>query len=1460
MSQPARSVAAKGLKCKSDVHPRPVTRQSALQRHSNCRCPCPATPFVRRLHLRRRRHRGSSSLLFARRAVQSTHPPATAMAYRFSFSHGPDTDAGESQPPPQPYAHWEAEAQHVLRREPSRDTAELLRRLIRTSQPGGGAERGAQSMALMPRLLGHYEKARQAAMAELHEQAERQMRWRYEADEATVAAAIRGWEPAFAAAAWSGDITLLRGVWRESEPFKFSVVPQRERLREAALKLGFPIDPQLFGATAMAIAEREILEARENHELIPSAVPRFMESVLSRMGALCAYKAEGIFRVPGDAVLLKEVAELFEAGELTAASDPRCAQLEVYDWANLLTRWLRQLAEPLVPNGELYDHAVKLGNLQLMEGFWNQISDEQAEAAQALIGSLPVAHKAIVLRLVRFLRHLDPALTQMTPAALSVVFAPSLLRHPELMTAAANSRAEAAFLQLLLTALPDMPGEEVPESEEEEEPEPASNMLEELTRARMSSGGLARSFSTPMMWQWQDTSPEGAKTWREYPQAIAVTLEHAYRQAAKGAIGAPTSVNTLYDEEGERRGVDFETMQQWVHADESVLVRRIIEGTDGLADGAAERLADEFEEDLTAEEDLDRDALGAADDLTMFSKSFSSEASAASPKIAPVESPRDAPNRRLRGVSRISFASNADLVEEYDEWLDPLMPVVSVPTPGSRMERDRMTTVDSNYSAYALDDLYEEADDRSPNADDDDSDSEFWSEGEEEDDVELNEDFEFDEGDEGDERYGKVDSVRSVEVVEMRARLATAELTALQEEEAYLVAELAVLDEQALKEERQAFFYVEDEEKRDSVRGAQEARLRLSTSAVDALRAEEEWILGELAKLDARKKPLIATAERPRADAIDKNLTENSGAAVLATQFIRCVETTMAVQTLASDASLKGYEQVSPMHDAVIFRYNYFTALASFMGVDPTDYGVQYDRHTVHPAYMEALLDDEVFKDCWLTPSELASDESAANLAIQVVTSTRLQLSIDPCKVGSYDSDDEGDDEPRRRGESTTVEQARTVDRQRRVTSSYTPGAAAAVVSAPRVPTAGRRAPRSLPGAAKKVGSSAPMATQSSMLPPAQPMQPAAPTAKLRQQSATAAHRDRSLSKSAPGLEVYASAFVDSESLDVRVAQSQMAPGAAASAARMAGIMGELNAQKAFRKSAEAAQASSEVELQQTEAEITEVSVSVVMADLEIQEVQATAQKARAVSISKVRKSEPPARKGGRRGARAPPDTNGVGGSGPPRAQPAAAPIAVPQAVASRQRVTSAAFTQAVREHGPPGDDLLSARKGAGRSRNTGAPSRRRPSKRRESPSLRAPSKRMAKMTMTVAQPELPPALERGLAGLSARPRQKSSVYHDQTRPTSKHIGRMAAVAAATGAASAVPPMAGIIGELMMRNSASGSVGSRSNSFESAAEQPLPLAGAGWREAGRARLASMDERVATANLGGLFATQSESCE
>ncbi len=620
------------------------------------------------------------------------------------------------------YAAWEAEARHLLRLPPNKSTAAELRRVIRAAGPGSGrgaAPFGARSGALMPHLLEHYERARQAAIEDLRCAAERHLQHRMQTDEARLAGEVGAWDRSYQAAVRSRDITLIRSVWRASEPFKLAVAGQRAELRQAALGLGFSVEPKLFGASAMSIATREIQQARQNSEMIPSAVPHFMETVLARMATLHAAEAEGVFRVPGDTALLTAVAEQFESGDLVDASDPRCAHVSVYDWANLLTRWMRQLAEPLVPNDHRYEAAVELGRAQLQEG-WGEISDAHTLRAQELLDSLPIAHKAIILRLVRFLRHLDTACTGMSFAALAVVFAPSLMRHPVLTTAVANAHAEAAFLQLLLTALPEMQPEYIPFSQEEEQ------------------------------------------------------------------------------EEEEEVGV-----------------------------------------------------LGNADDLTMFAKTHSSEAS---PQITALESPRE-PGSRNRGISHISFVSDPDEVDGLETWSDPLMPALSASTPGSRIDRDRLTTDGSSHSSYGLGDVYEEPVDRSPAYSDVEPElaDGFWNDQpilkavREEEAYLLEELAQLD-----NEAPAKVDSVRAAEQAR-RARLATAEMKALREEETYLLAELAKMDNEVAEKENS----VRDAESARRARLAtaelnvllETRRERLSTRELEVLRAEEQWLVEEIARL-----------------------------------------------------------------------------------------------------------------------------------------------------------------------------------------------------------------------------------------------------------------------------------------------------------------------------------------------------------------------------------------------------------------------------------------------------------------------------------------------------------------------------------------------------------------------------------------------------------------------------------
>eukprot|EP01045_Picozoa_sp_COSAG04_P027165 COSAG04_NODE_3921_length_2420_cov_736.458854_1_plen_581_part_10 len=557
----------------------------------------------------------------------------------------------------------------ALRRPPSAAGAEQLRRLIRAAGPGSGrgaAPYGGQGAELLHRLYAHYEAARSLVMADLQRDSERQLRRQYEQERERIERDAAEWRPAFRAAVRSGDVAQLRAAWRDSDGFKYAVARERNKLRQATLRLGFTIEPRLFGASAAAIAEREAIAARADADAIPLEVPRFLDSVLARLAALGAAATEGIFRVPADATELKAVAEMFESDELTLATDPRCAALDVFHWSNLLTRWLRQLAEPLI-TAELYDTCVELGSEQLTaddEGR-GAVTDDLAEHAAQIVAALPAAHRAIIVRLIRFLRSLDPFVTKMTTAALSVVFAPSLLRHPDLMTAAQNFRAEAAFTQLLLSALPIAP-EPVSESEEESEPEPEpesesddelqDDEIQELVgeESDEEEARRLRMFSRLMVWEWQEVELTGTTRWREYQPQFSRKLEQAYRQYVQQAVGAPSLVPA-----GRRRIVDLRRMRQ-LHVDSKgnvqenqwSHVRRIAFG--GQSVGIPKAMPS-------------TDPVRQADDLQLFAKSPSPRGSA---EITALESPteRDSADWRNRGQSRLTWSSDLEAVEGLEAY------------------------------------------------------------------------------------------------------------------------------------------------------------------------------------------------------------------------------------------------------------------------------------------------------------------------------------------------------------------------------------------------------------------------------------------------------------------------------------------------------------------------------------------------------------------------------------------------------------------------------------------------------------------------------------------------------------------------------------------------------------------------------------------------------------------------
>ncbi|RCH92990.1 hypothetical protein CU097_006478 [Rhizopus azygosporus] len=202
-------------------------------------------------------------------------------------------------------------------------------------------------------------------------------------------------------------------------------IAEIERAMEA------PFKPSIFGEpleTVMNLEKKEGLK-----------IPRIILFLTNAVHELNGKKTEGIFRVPGDADMVTDLRVRIENGnyDSTGIEDPNVP-------ASLLKYWLRDLAEPLIPE-RLYQRCIENAN--------------DGEKAVDIINSLPDCNRRIVLYIISFLQDFtEPEVIQhtlMNVYNLAMVFAPNFLRCPSthLPTIFANSKHEQTFLKTLISVL-----------------------------------------------------------------------------------------------------------------------------------------------------------------------------------------------------------------------------------------------------------------------------------------------------------------------------------------------------------------------------------------------------------------------------------------------------------------------------------------------------------------------------------------------------------------------------------------------------------------------------------------------------------------------------------------------------------------------------------------------------------------------------------------------------------------------------------------------------------------------------------------------------------------------------------------------------------------------------------------------------------------------------------------------
>jgi hypothetical protein len=143
---------------------------------------------------------------------------------------------------------------------------------------------------------------------------------------------------------------------------------------------------------------------------------------------------EGLFRQSGSSEQIEMLCSLIDSGQspyLDATFDP-------YTVAGVLQRFLLELPEPLL-------------TYRLYDDFINSV-DAPPALLRALVRSVPDRQRYMLVRLMRLLGavHDNAAMTLMPAANLAVVFAPSLLRHRDPLTAMRTMRTSISVVQRLI--------------------------------------------------------------------------------------------------------------------------------------------------------------------------------------------------------------------------------------------------------------------------------------------------------------------------------------------------------------------------------------------------------------------------------------------------------------------------------------------------------------------------------------------------------------------------------------------------------------------------------------------------------------------------------------------------------------------------------------------------------------------------------------------------------------------------------------------------------------------------------------------------------------------------------------------------------------------------------------------------------------------------------------------------
>ena len=170
-----------------------------------------------------------------------------------------------------------------------------------------------------------------------------------------------------------------------------------------------------------------------------AGVPNFFLDVMHQLEVMDCFSTEGLFRVPGDNDDVEELKGRYELceyssrdfGEGARKKQGMSSSYDVHVWGSFLKAWIRSLKDPVISEA-CYDEALSIK----ADGLYLDGRDGGADVVaqlNGLLSKLPPAHGAMIHQLLRFLSKIDPVASKMNAENLAIVFAPCLLRHPDIM-------------------------------------------------------------------------------------------------------------------------------------------------------------------------------------------------------------------------------------------------------------------------------------------------------------------------------------------------------------------------------------------------------------------------------------------------------------------------------------------------------------------------------------------------------------------------------------------------------------------------------------------------------------------------------------------------------------------------------------------------------------------------------------------------------------------------------------------------------------------------------------------------------------------------------------------------------------------------------------------------------------------------------------------------------------------